>query len=377
MNKLLPFAFLTTVFFNSCSTTKTYESLNNQAIIFVGTYTQKLPHVKGNASGIYTCRFNDITGILTVVDSATDIVNPSFLTISPDKKYIYSVGEVAGSGDVRLGKVVSYKNTEGGKLLKINELPSYGNAPCHISTDKMGKYVFVANYLTGNVLSYGVRADGGFMDTICTDQHIAPTPWAHNIQVSSDNKNVFAVDKGADKIYLYNLSSKGQLIPKTSISTAVGAGPRHLDFNPKNPFQFVTINENSSAMGSYIYDAKTLKINLLDSLSTLPKDFTKNNTCADVHFHPNGKFVYGSNRGHNSIVIYRFNAQTGKLTFIGHEPTLGEIPRNFMITPDGKWLLAANQNSDSVVSFKIDNETGKLTMVKKNIVMTPVCLKML
>jgi 6-phosphogluconolactonase len=377
MKNLLPFILLSLFIFNACSTPKTNEQLKNQPIIFVGTYTQKLSHVKGNASGIYTCRFDTLTGVLTVVDSATDIVNPSFLTISPDKKYVYSVGEEAGSGTTRLGKVAAYKNTGEGKLLKINELPSYGNAPCHISTDKTGQYVFVANYLTGNVLSYGVKTDGGLTDTISMDQHKAPSPWAHNIQVSADNKNVFAVDKGADKIYLYALGEKGQLIPKTDISTATGAGPRHLDFNPTNPYQFVAINENSSAMGSYVYDANTLKIKFLDSLSTLPKDFTANNTCADVHFHPNGKFVYGSNRGHNSIVIYSFNPQTGKLTFIGHESTQGEIPRNFMITPDGKWLLAANQNSDSVVSFKIDGETGKLTMVKKNIVMTPVCLKMM
>ena len=377
MKKLLLFALLVPMLFSFCKTSQNSNTLKNQPIIFVGTYTQKLPHVKGNATGIYTCRFNTETGVLTVVDSATDIINPSFLTLSPDKKYVYSVGEVAGSGNERLGKVVSYKNNAEGKLLKINELSSYGNAPCHISTDKTGKFVFVANYLTGNVLSYGVKSDGGLTDSISMMQHKAVSPWAHNIQPSMDNKNVFAVDKGADKIYLYSLDEKGKLMLKSDISTAAGAGPRHLDFNPKNPFQFVVINENSSAMGSYAYDANTLKIKLLDSLSTLPTDFTNNSSCADVHFHPNGKFVYGSNRGHNSIVIYRFDGETGKLTFIGHESTQGEIPRNFMITPDGKWLLAANQNSDSVVAFKIEGETGKLTMVKKNSVMTPVCLKML
>ncbi len=384
MKKLLVFFLSTPLLFNFCETTQTNKNLKNQPIIFVGTYTQKLGHVNGQATGIYTCRFDTLSGVLTVVDSATDVVNPSFLTVSPDKKYVYAVAEIAGKGDERLGKVVSYKNTEGGKLLKINELSSYGNAPCHISTDRTGKFIFVANYVTGNVLSYGVKSDGGLTDSICMMQHKATSPWAHNIQPSVDNKNVFAVDKGADKIYLYSLDEKGKLMLKSDISTATGAGPRHLDFNPKNPFQFVVINENSSAMGSYAYDANTLsiglpkeKIKLLDSLSTLPKDFTNNNSCADVHFHPNGKFVYGSNRGHNSIVIYSFNSETGKLTFVGHESTQGEIPRNFMVTPDGKWLLAANQNSDSVVAFKINGETGKLTMVKKNSVMTPVCLKML
>ena len=363
--------------FAHCSTLKTSQLPQKDALIFVGTYTQKLGHVDGKATGIYTCRFDATTGDLTVIDSMTNIVNPSFLTISPDKKYVYAVGENGGKPEKPFGEVVAYKITEGGKLLKINELPSYGVAPCHISTDRNGKFVFVANYATGNVVSYGVRADGGLTDSISMVQHTGKSPWAHNIQPSVDNKNVFAVDKGADKIFVYNLSENGKLSLQNSISTAPNAGSRHMDFNPKNPLQFVAINENSSAMGSYSYDDKTLKINLLDSVSTLPKDFKGNNSCADVHFHPNGKFVYGTNRGHNSLVIYNFDAATGKLTVVGHTPTQGAIPRNFLISPDGKWLLVANQNSNTVVSFKIDAETGLLTAGKTSVVMTPVCLKMM
>ena len=362
--------------FSACTAQK--KDLSKQPIIFVGTYTQNLGFVDGKASGIYTCRLDETTGEMTVIDSTTDILNPSFVSISPDKKYLYSVGELSGSGLQRLGKIAAYKILENYKLLKINELSSYGNAPCHISTDRTGKFVFVANYVTGNIASYGVKPDGGLTDSICMIQHDTKQPYAHNIQASVDNKNVFAVDKGASKIYLYDLAENGALIPKSNISTAAGAGPRHLDFNPKNPQQFVVINENSSALGSYTYDAKTLTINLLDSLSTLPKDFMGKNTCADVHFHPNGKFVYGSNRGHNSIVIYSFDAATGKLTLVGHESTQGEIPRNFMITPNGKLLLVANQNSSTVVAFKIDETTGKLTPTGViNRIPTPVCLKML
>lgn len=354
------------------------KDLSKEPIVFVGTYTQKLGHVDGKASGIYTTRLNEETGQMTVIDSTTDISNPTFLCISPDKKYLYSVGELSGNDQERLGKVVSYKITEGGKLSKINELSSYGNAPCHISTDKTGKFVFVANYVTGNIVSYGTKEDGGLTDSISMFRHDGAKPFAHNIQPSVDNKHVFAVDKGADKIYIYDLAENGRLTPKSNISTATGAGPRHLDFNPQNPQQFVAINENSSVMGSYIYDDKTLAINLLDSVTTLPNDFTNKNTCADVHFHPNGKFVYGSNRGHNSIVIYGFDQASGKLTLIGHESTQGEIPRNFMITPNGKLLLAANQNTSNVVAYKIDEKTGKLTPTGiNNSIPTPVCLKML
>ena len=351
-------------------------SKSKQSTLFVGTYTQKLGHVNGQATGIYTCRFNSETGIVTVVDSATDVVNPSFVTVSPDKKYLYSVGEVSGSGTQRLGKVLAYRIREGGKLLKINEMPSYGNAPCHISTDNTGRFVFAANYLTGNVLSYGVKADGGLTDTICMDQHAGKSPWAHQIRPMPDGKHIIAVDKGLDKVFIYELGQNGVLTYKNSITTAKGSGPRHMDFMPQNPNRIAVINENSSALGIYEIDPKTMNIKLLDSTSTLPRDFIKeNNTCADVHFHPNGKFVYGSNRGHNSIVTYAVDAHTGKLTVLRHTPTQGLIPRNFMITPDGKWLLVANQNSSNVVSFKIDTKTGILANKGiVNVVMTPVCL---
>lgn len=370
MKKLL-FALL---ILSSCTPKKDVSKL---PIIFVGTYTQKLGHVDGKATGIYTCRMDTLSGELTIVDSAA-ITNPSFLTVSPDKKYLYAVAEISGEGKEPLGKVAAFKILDGGKLEKLNELSSYGNAPCHISTDKTGKFVFVANYVTGNIVSYGVKSDGSLTDSIGMIQQEGIPTWAHNIQPSVDNKHVFAVNKGADKIFVYDLTEKGTLMPKMAISTAPSAGPRHMDFNPNNPQQFVAINENSSAMGSYKYDANALAINLLDSLSTLSTGFTGNNSCADVHFHPNGKFVYGSNRGHNSIVIYSFDATTGKLTLVGHESTQGEIPRNFLITPDGKFLLVANQNSSNVVAFRINAATGKLTPTGANSrVWTPVCLKML
>jgi 6-phosphogluconolactonase len=371
MNKLIYFF---PVLIYACTAAKKTD-LSQQPILFVGTYTQKLGHVDGRATGIYTCRFNTETGIVTVVDSATDVVNPSFVTVSPDKKYLYSVGEVSGSGTQRLGKVLSYKIRDGGKLLKINEMPSYGNAPCHISTDNTGRFVFAANYLTGNVLSYGVKADGGLTDTVCMDQHAGKSPWAHQIRPMPDGKHVIAVDKGADKVFIYALGQNGILAYKNSVTTAKGAGPRHMDIMPKNANRIAVINENSSALGIYDIDPKTMNIKLLDSTSTLPKDFTGSNTCADVHFHPNGKFVYGSNRGHNSIVTYAIDEQTGKLTVVGHTPTQGLVPRNFMITPDGAWLLVANQNSSNVVSFKIDTKTGMLANKGiVNVVMTPVCL---
>lgn len=357
---------------------KDIPSKTNTSIVYVGTYTQKLGHVDGKASGIYICEMNNENGALTVIDSAIDIVNPSFLTISPDKKYLYAVGEVAGLGAVRLGKVLSYKITEGGKLLKINELPSYGNAPCHISTDKTGKFVFVANYLTFNIVSYGVKEDGGLTDSLCmVQQKGVKESWAHMIIPTPDNKFILSVNKGADKIFTYTLNEKGILTEKNAVLTEGGAGPRHFDFYMDNSGGFV-INENNSTISAFKYDSNTSNLSLINTLSTLPADFKDKNTCADIHIHPTGNFVYGSNRGHNSIAIFKIDEKTGQIEAIGHESTQGEIPRNFMITPDGNLLLVANQNSDNIVAFKIDKTTGKLTPTGQNSrVMTPVCLKLL
>jgi 6-phosphogluconolactonase len=372
-NLLFALILLTT----ACVENKSMEkNATEQPIVFVGTYTKNMGWVNGKATGIYTCRMNPATGELTVVDSTKDIQNPSFLTISPDKKYLYAVAENGGDALARYGSVVAYKITEGGKLLKINEIPSYGAAPCFISMDKKGQFVFLANYTTGNVVSFGVKADGGLTDTICMRQNAGKQPYAHQIFETPDATSVFCIDKGSDKIILYTKAADGKLTLNKTTSTAVGAGPRHFDFTPDHKFGYV-INELSSTISAYAFNAATNDLKELQSVSTLPKDFKGNNTTAEIAVHPNGNFVYGSNRGHNSIVFFKI-AANGTLELVGHEPTQGEIPRHFMITPDGKMMLVANQNSDNVVAFSIDGKTGKLTPTGKiSRIMTPVCVKML
>ena len=347
----------------------------NESTVFVGTYTKNMGWVNGKAKGIYTCRMDNATGALRVVDSTTDIQNPSFLTISPDKKYLYAVAENGGDPLARFGSVVAYKITEGGKLLRINEMPSYGAAPCFISTDKKGKFVFVANYSTGTVASYKVKADGGLTDSICMKRDEGEKPLAHQIFESPNGNAVFVVDKGADKIFTYAKSADGKLTLKNSVSTAVGEGPRHFDLSPNLKFGYA-INELGSTINAYAFDKATNGLKELQSISTLPSDFKGQNTTAEIFVHPNGRFVYGSNRGHNSIAIFKIKTD-GTLEFVAYEPTQGNTPRNFMITPNGKLLLVANQNSDNVVAFSIDATTGKLTPTgKNNVIMTPVCLKM-
>jgi 6-phosphogluconolactonase len=355
----------------SCAPKKQMPKNNsNQPIVFVGTYTQNLGFVNGKAHGIYTCRLDTTNGALTVVDSTDDIENPSFLTISPDKKYLYAVSEEP----LHTGDIHAYKIGEKGKLLKINAVSSYGTAPCHISMDKSGKFVFVANYGTGNVASYGVKADGGLTDSLSMQRDGGEQAWAHQILMQPSQSAVWVIDKGADKIFTYNFSTKGALTSRKSISTAKGAGPRHLALTPDGKNAYV-INEVNSTINVYKHEPASMELIDIQTISTLPEGFKEANTTAEIAVHPNGKFVYGSNRGHNSIAIFKIEPATGKLNLVGHEPTQGAIPRNFMITPNGKLLLVANQNSDTVVAFSIDGATGLLKPTgQKSQVMTPVCL---
>ncbi len=368
--------FLLLLFIGCTNTAK--KDVSKQPIVFVGTYTQNLGFVDGKASGIYTCRLDMSTGIMTVVDSVGGIANPSFLTVSPDKKYLYAVAENGGKPEQPFGSVVAFKITEGGKLMKINEVSSYGAAPCHVSTDQAGKSVYVANYSTGNVVSYKVKPDGGLTDSMATHQHVGEShAWAHQFIQSPDGKYLLSCDKGADKIYVYKYDENAKIAPlsNSTIDLPKGAGPRHLAFNPMNPNLLYVINEVNNTISSVTFGEKST---INETVSTLPTDFSGQNTTAEIAVHPKGKFVYGSNRGHNSIVSYQVNETTGKLTLLEHTPTQGLAPRNFMITADGSLLLVANQNSNNVVAFFIDPMTGKLTATgAKSPVFTPVCLQML
>lgn len=356
------------------SACKTASDIKKESLMFVGTYTVKMGHVNGKASGIYTCRLNTENGALTIIDSAVGITNPSFLTISPNKKWLFAVAESGSSTEK--GKVVAYRIRTGGHLEKINEQLSYGFAPCHISTDKAGKYVFVANYVTGNVASYSIAENGALSDSISMIKHSGAQTWAHNIIQTPHPNTILGVDKGADKVYLYNLSEKGALSLKDSVSTEGGAGPRHFAFAPNGKYGFV-VNELSNTVNLCGFDAEKGQLSLIGkAVSTLPTDFKGQNTCADIHVHPNGRFVYASNRGHNSIAIFAFDEGQKSLVCIGQQSTNGAIPRNFYISDDGKLLLAANQNTDNVVAFYIDAQTGKLTPTGQlSYIPTPVCLQ--
>lgn len=353
--------------------------------VYFGTYTRG----GGGSQGIYQAVLDMKTGKLSEPEVAAETVNPSFVAIHPSNRYLYSVGEVENLGDrKRTGGVNAFAiDPTNGRLVFLNQQESGGAGPCHLIVDPEGKNVLVANYGGGSAAVLPIQDGGQLAEASDFEQHEGSSvnpqrqegPHAHSINLDPMGKRAFVADLGLDKVLIYEYDPvKGQLTPNdpASAELAPGAGPRHFAFHPSGNFAFV-INELSSTLTAFRYDADTGAMSEADTASTLPADFDGDNTTAEVRVHPNGKFVYGSNRGHDSIAMFRFDESTGKLTLIGNEPTGGQTPRNFNLDPTGQYLLAANQANDLVVVFQVDPETGKLTAVDRKRVPSPVCVRFL
>jgi 6-phosphogluconolactonase len=361
---------------------------NPQALfVYIGTYTERMPHVAGKAEGIYVYRLDPTSGALTYVSRAAGTINPSFLALSPRKDRLYAVNELTEDLGPH-GTVSAFAIDPATKGLSfLNKRSTHGLAPCYVSVDRTGRYVLVANYLGGNVCVLPVVEDGrlGEATAVVGHQGSGPHPHqdgphAHSIMPDLHNGYVIALDLGTDQILVYRLDlARGTLAPGDSpgVQLAPGSGPRHLAFHPAGAFAYA-INELNSTITTFAYDHERGALETLQTVSTLPEDFSGQNYCADVQVAPSGRFVYGSNRGHDSIAIFAVDRETGRLSTVGHEPTGGATPRNFVIDPTGTFLLVANQDSDTVVTFRVDQETGKLVATGHVAqVPTPVCLRTL
>lgn len=348
--------------------------------VYIGTYT------KGKSQGIYGYRMDMSTGKLTPVTSGPRTPNPSFLVIHPNHRFLYAVNEVEDYAGTHGGSVTAFAiDPKSGALTQLNEQSSHGSDPCFITVDKAGKNVLVANYTSGSVASLPIGPDGRLGAATTAIQHHGSSvdkarqagPHAHSITLDSSNRYAFAADLGLDKVFVYRFDpAHGKLTPNDppAATVAPGSGPRHFAFHPSERFAYV-INEMKSTITAFNYDAHRGTLKEIQTVSSLPAGFHGENSCADLHVSPNGRFLYGSNRGHNSIVIFRIDP-TGHLALIGHQSTQGKTPRNFGIDPSGRFLLAANQDSDSVVVFRMDPDTGHLrpTGTVINVPM-PVCVK--
>lgn len=364
------------------------EIANEEMLLYIGTYTRRQTSVAGPSQGIYVYKMNMSTGALTPLSTASDAENPSFLALHPTKPYLYSVSEIEDLGGESTGGLSAFAiDPSTGALTLLNAVPSGGTGPCHVRVDGAGRYLFAANYGSGSAAMVSIQEDGSLgdghfvqHDGSSVDPNRQTGPHAHSVNLGPSGNLLYVADLGMDQVVVYKPDwSSGRLVSYDAqpwVQTAPGAGPRHMDFHPSGKYAYV-INEMNSTLTAYTHDADTGVLTELQTVSTLPEGYDGgNNSTADVHVHPNGRFIYGSNRGHNSIVIFAIDPDSGQLSLVDHESTQGEIPRNFTLDPGGDFLLAANQNTDNIVVFRVDSETGLLTDTGVEVqVPVPVCLK--
>jgi 6-phosphogluconolactonase len=361
---------------------RTYGWSNQSRLLYIGTYT----NTDAKSEGIYIYGMDPDSGALTRLGSAKS-VNPSFLTIDRSRRYLYAVNEVGDYLAKPSGGVSAFAMDRSGNLRLLNEQATQGADPCYLSIDEKKRTLLVANYTGGNVSVLPVRSDGTLGMVSEVKQHEGSGPkeqqkgaHAHCIILDRSERFAFAADLGIDKVMIYRFDrAGGKLTPNKQPFAELqpGAGPRHLAFHPNGQYLYV-ICELDSTMTTFKYNEKDGTLTHVDTVSTLPSDFSGVSYCADVHVSASGKFLYGSNRGHNSIVVFEIDQNTGKLKPVEHVSTGGDWPRNFTLDPSGKFLLVANQRSDNVVVFSIQAQTGGLkpTGVDEKIP-APVCLKFL
>ncbi|WPP49547.1 lactonase family protein [Catalinimonas niigatensis] len=343
-----------------------FAQSSSKEILYVGTYSDR------GSQGIYVLEFDRTNGKLTEIQTLDDKESPSFLEVHPNGKYLYAVYREGMNANDKSGTVTAFEiDSASGKLSKLNEQSSEGGGPCHVSIDPKGKLAYVSNYGGGNLAIYPIREDGSLGEASDRIQHHGSSvnenrqkePHMHSIIPSENGKFIYASDLGIDKIMIYQPDRKsGKLSPaKTPYAASTpGAGPRHFTFHPDGKLAF-SIEELSSTIASYSVDKNSGALTPIDQVATLPEDAqTQSNTTADIHVSPDGKFVYGSNRGHDSIVIYKIDP-SGKMSYVDHEPTKGAHPRNFCMDDKGEFVFVANRDDDNVVVFKRDAATGKLS----------------
>jgi 6-phosphogluconolactonase len=352
-------------------------------LAYVGTYT------RNGSKGIYCYRVDTETGALTLLGTTNGVQNPSFVALHPGGRFLYSVSEVGASDGRPGGAVAAFAlDPVSGALTLLNQQSSMGSGPCHVNVDHTGRYVFVANYGSGSAAMLPIQEDGSLGPACDSHQHegssVVPRrqegPHAHSANLAPDNRFVFVCDLGLDRVLAYRLDLDGAKFPPNDPAWGTlhpGAGPRHMTFHPSGEYAYV-INELDSTMTVFAYDGARGALETIQTITTLPEGFEGTSYPADVHISQDGRFLYGSNRGHDSIVTYAVDAATGKLTVVGHTSTFGEFPRNFNIDPTGRWMYVANQNTNNIVTYRIDAASGMPEPTGEQLeVPIPVCIQFL
>lgn len=349
--------------------------------VYFGTYTGS------GSEGIYTATMDIETGKLSEATLAATNSRSPFLAIHPKGTLLYSISEIEEKDGSKSDAVSAYFIRKDGSLSLINQQPSMGAGPAHVSLDKTARTLLLANYWGGSVTSYPINSIGGLGAPVSAIQHVGSSihkgrqdePHAHSINVDPSNQRAYVADLGLDKIKIYKLDPKSAFLDEdssTSISTPAGGGPRHLVFSTSGEFAYTNL-EMTSQVAVLKHDSETGDMSVIQTLSTLPQDADgSHNSTAEIQLHPSGKFLYVSNRGHNSIAIYSVDPETGLLSYSKNESSKGNIPRNFGIDPSGKFMVVANQDSNDVYVFSINQKTGHLSWTGSRIeVPTVVCVR--
>lgn len=367
-------------------TTASMSSLNASAAgkkvwLFIGAYTSD------KNKGITAARFDLSTGDLSEMKLAAETPNPTFLELHPSGKYLYAVNEISNYEGQRAGSICAFSiNRARAELTLLNRLTTTGPGPCHVGLDRSGKMAMIANYGGGSVASYAIESDGRLKGPVSFFQHEGSGPnqkrqagpHAHSFNAAPGNKFAVACDLGTDEVKIYAIDPKtGSMKPHGAAKVTPGSGPRHFAFHPNGRYGY-SVNELASTVTVFTWDAKAGSLSDVQTISTLPEDFKGNTTTAEIRVHPTGRFLYASNRGHDSIAVFSVDANSGRLSAVERISVQGRTPRNFHIEPTGRWLIAANQQTDNLIVFEIDLATGRLRTTGKGMTVgAPVCLRTL
>ncbi len=373
----------------SCSLLVSSAFAQNTQLVYFGTYTSPTEtNPTSRSKGIYVSRFDADTGALSAPKLAARTTSPSFVALHPSGQFLYVVGEEPPPLRAH-SEVSAYRiKLPSGDLRLLNRVPAGGKGPCQIAVEPEGKMAMTAQYASGTVASHSLEKGGALGKVKTALRHVGrgvneerqEGPHAHSIWPTPDNKYALACDLGVDKVFVYKMNpADGTLSEHGKVSLPPGSGPRHLAFHPNGRFVFVN-NEMLMTVSTFAYDAKKGALKLLRTVSTLPKA-DRNRTglsTAETVVHPNGRFVYVSNRTHDTIAVFRCDPQSGKLTLIQNAPTEGRIPRNFSLDRTGKWMVVAHQDSNTAAVFSVDPVRGKLRFTGTKVSLdSPVCVRFL
>ncbi|WP_138751211.1 lactonase family protein [Paenibacillus sinopodophylli] len=346
--------------------------------VFAGSYAE------AEEKGVHVYVFDEETGILQLTDSVDGLKNPTFLNVDADRNLLYAIAETVNDAGQKVGEAAAFAiNPSKGSLSLLNRKITVDSTTCHIQRDAESRFLTVTSYHGGMIGLFGINEDGTIGRDLDVQQHEGSSkhperqdrPHPHSSFYSPDGRFLLVSDLGLDRIVTYKLDAEaGKLVHQSSAALHPGAGPRHLTFHPNGKFVYV-INEVDSSITSFTYDKETGQLITLQTVSTLPADFEGENSCAEITVSTDGRYLYGSNRGHDSIVVFAIDDQSGSLSLVQHFSVEGGHPRHFALTPSGRFLLAANRDTDNIVTFTVDRDSGKLASTGNNVKLSkPVCV---